>query len=245
MSDAEARRRRADAFLTTGEEYHRLRPGYPEDAVSWMLPAGALDVLDLGAGTGRLTDALVERGLAVVAVDPSAAMLAVLGDRHPGVRRLVGSGEGLPLPDASLDAVVVGQAWHWVDPVATAAEVARVLRPGGTLAMAWNVPVIRPGWQEEFEVVQRGRRGIDLAADDEVDAPLPGFGPREEFVTRWSREVAAEDYVLGYTTHSLFLVADPAEQERRLTRWRELVSGAGPTVTQAFTTQVWRYRLAP
>ncbi|NLE17811.1 MAG: class I SAM-dependent methyltransferase [Propioniciclava sp.] len=208
-----------------------------------MLPAGARDVLDLGAGTGRLTDSLVARGLSVVAVDPSTSMLAVLAERHPGVRCLVGTGESIPLPGASVDAIVVGQAWHWMDPDATSAEAARVLRPGGTLAMAWNMPDLEAAWRQEVEVIQRGSVGVAELRVDEDPVARPPFGPLEEFTTTWSRWVPAEDFIAGYRTHSTFLVADPDEQESRVRRWREVLARVGDPVLDAHTTTAWRFRL--
>ena len=249
MSEAEDRRRRADAFLATGEEYHRLRPGYPDDVVDWMLPAGPVDVLDLGAGTGRLTDSLVVRGLAVVAVDPSDSMLSVLVGRHPGVPCLSGAAEAIPMPDASVDAIVVGQAWHWMDPVATSAEAALVLRPGGTLAMVWNQRDLKSPWETAFHAVQYGegtKVGLEYVDQpDEADAGAP-FGPREVFTTAWSRTVAAADHLALYTTHSPFLVADADEQRRRLSAWEAMLAESGVAeVTQTYRTVGWRFRLAP
>lgn len=235
--------RRAAAFAATGAEYHRLRPPYPDAAVDWMLPDGARDVLDLGAGSGRLTDSLVARGLAVVAVDPSASMLAVLAERLPGVRVLEGSAEATGLPDASMDAIVIGQAWHWMDPVAASAEAARVLRPGGTLAMVWNQRVPAPGWQTEFDAIQDAARGVDLA-DERDAAARPPFTDRAELHLTWSRDVQAEDFLQIYTTHSPFLVADADVQADRLRRWRALLDAhAGATVTEDYATRVWRFRL--
>lgn len=106
----------ATSFGAQADVYDRARPEYPVDAVAWMLPSGALDVADVGAGTGKLTSALLTEGRTVTAIDPDAQMLARLSTRLPGIRTLVGTGEQLPLPDASMDAVVFGQAWHWVDP---------------------------------------------------------------------------------------------------------------------------------
>ncbi len=126
---------------SAAQTYDRARPDYPSSSVEWVL-AGAdravRRVLDLGAGTGKLTGGLVSLGLDVVAVDRSAAMLEVLASRHPSVETRVGTAEELPLEDSSFDAVLCGQAWHWVNENLAIPEVARVLRPGGVLGPLWN-----------------------------------------------------------------------------------------------------------
>ncbi len=114
-------------------------PGYPAEAVAFLLGDRPLRVLDLGAGTGKLTDELLAAGHEVVAVDPSAEMLAELAARHRDVTTTVGGAEQLPLPDGSVDAVVAGQAAHWFDPPRAAPELRRVLRPGGVVGFVWNV----------------------------------------------------------------------------------------------------------
>ncbi len=118
-----------------------------------LAPTGgwdARDVLDLGAGTGKLTTRLVERGLDVIAVDPIAEMLDVLRATLPDTPALLGTAEQIPLRDNSVDAVLVAQAWHWFDPERAVAEVARVLRPGGRLGLVWNIRDERLGWVKEF-----------------------------------------------------------------------------------------------
>jgi ubiquinone/menaquinone biosynthesis C-methylase UbiE len=139
--------------LSFGEEaaaYERGRPSYPPEAIDWLLPPGARDVLDLGAGTGKLTVRLVERGLDVVAVDPIPEMLEVLRRSLPDTPALLGSAEEIPLPDASVDSVLVAQAWHWFDPERAVSEVARVLRPGGRIGLVWNVRDERSGWVKDL-----------------------------------------------------------------------------------------------
>ncbi|WP_341998320.1 class I SAM-dependent methyltransferase [Microbacterium sp. LWH7-1.2] len=131
------------SFGAAAGAYESGRPGYPREAVDWMLPpvrepGRALRVADVGAGTGKLTRTIVEAGAEVVAIDPDADMLAALREHVHGVPTFVGTAERMPLPDASVDAVLLGQAWHWVDPVAASAEVGRVLRQRGVLGLVWN-----------------------------------------------------------------------------------------------------------
>ena len=129
---------RARSFGGVADVYERARPGYPDEAVAWLLPAPPADVVDVGAGTGKLTRQLVAAGHRVVAVDPLAEMLAQLRAAVPGVRALTGTAEALPLPDGSADAVVAAQAFHWFYPERALPELARVLRRGGRLALVWN-----------------------------------------------------------------------------------------------------------
>src|SRR5262245_61596927 len=104
-----------------------------------MVGSEPVDVVDVGAGTGKLTRVLTRLGHRVTAVDPMPAMLEQLHRAVPGVVTLVGSAEELPLTDQSVDAVTFGQSWHWVDVPRGAPEIARVLRPGGCVAMTWNM----------------------------------------------------------------------------------------------------------
>lgn len=164
MEDRDAHAR---SFGPVAGRYERGRPTYPAAAVDWLLPAGARRVLDLGAGTGKLTRALLNRGVEVTAVDPSADMLAELRRVLPDVPALVGSAEAIPLPDHSVDAVVVGQAWHWVDPDRAVPEIARVLTPGGRLGLIWNVRDGRVDWV----------RRIGEILDDRMSRPLAEVGP--------------------------------------------------------------------
>jgi SAM-dependent methyltransferase len=141
---------RSLSFGSAAAAYERGRPSYPPEAIDWLLPANAREVLDLGAGTGKLTTRLVERGLDVVAVDPIPEMLEVLRASLPETRALLGTAEEIPLADNSVDAVLVAQAWHWVDPQRAIPEVARVLRPGGRLGLVWNTRDERLGWVREL-----------------------------------------------------------------------------------------------
>jgi ubiquinone/menaquinone biosynthesis C-methylase UbiE len=126
------------AFGSQAEAYERGRPGWPAAAVAALLERwGARDVVDLAAGTGKLTRILVEHA-AVTAIEPVDGMRAVLERSVPAARVLVGTAEAIPLPDESVDAVFVAEAFHWFDLERAPAEIARVLRPGGRLAVLWN-----------------------------------------------------------------------------------------------------------
>ncbi|OUD96710.1 hypothetical protein CMMCAS06_00840 [Clavibacter michiganensis subsp. michiganensis] len=167
----------SSSFGGVSEQYDRVRPAYPDEAVAWMLPAGARRVVDLGAGTGKLTRLLADRGLDVTAVEPDDRMRAVLADRLPGVTAVRGSGEAIPVGDGEEDAVLVAQAWHWMDAGEAAREAARVLRPGGRLGIVWNVMDGEVDWVRELDaILDGGRRRGARAAEP---GPFPGFGPVE------------------------------------------------------------------
>jgi SAM-dependent methyltransferase len=129
----------SSGFARGAEEYERGRPEYPAAAADWL--AERLDlregrtVVDLAAGTGKLTRLLTRTGARVIAVEPVAEMRALIG---PPAELLDGTAEAMPLADASADAVTVAQAFHWFDPQPAVAEIRRVLRPGGALAIVWN-----------------------------------------------------------------------------------------------------------
>jgi SAM-dependent methyltransferase len=127
-------------FADVADDYERGRPGYPPEAIEAIgLTAGAR-VADVGAGTGKLTRALLAAGLDVVAVEPLDGLRARLVAETPGLEALSGSAEALPLGDASVDGVACGESFHWFDAGRAAPELARVIRPGGVLAILWNTP---------------------------------------------------------------------------------------------------------
>lgn len=215
----EGRRGRSLSFGSQAAAYERGRPSYPPEAVDWLLPEGARDVLDLGAGTGKLTTRLAERGLSVVAVDPIAEMLEVLRDTLPDTPALLGTAEQIPLPDAHLDAVLVAQAWHWFDPDRAAAEIARVLRPGGRLGLLWNVRDERLGWVREFgEII-----GLEHDwANKKVALPAPFTDVREHRV-EWTNYLTREA-LIDYVASRSYCITSPADvRDRTLERVRDLL----------------------
>lgn len=220
--DADSLAARARSFDGVAAEYERSRPGYPEAAVEWIVPAGARDALDLGAGTGKLTEPLLARGLRVAAVEPLAAMRAVIEDRLPAATALAGSAEEIPLPDASVDLVTVAQAWHWLDAERASAEIARVLRPGGRLALVWNRRDERVGWVAALsEAMESGEN--EMIRMEEV-AIGPPFGPLETLEREWGFELDLERLLELVRSRSYVITAPPGKRAEILDRVRDLVA---------------------
>jgi len=149
------------SFGAVADTYDAHRPGWPAGTAAWLAPPPAHDVLDLGAGTGKLSTTLATAGHRVTALDPSPGMLAALGRRQPGTGAVQAAAERLPFQDGSFDAITVAQAWHWFNPAKAAAECARVLRPGGTLGIGWHVRDIEVEWVAELD----GLTGDPVYAD--------------------------------------------------------------------------------
>jgi SAM-dependent methyltransferase len=224
----EVHARRARSFGALAEEYERWRPRYPDDAVDWMLPQGAREVADVGAGTGKLTGLLLARGLRVTAVEPDPAMVAVLARVHPTADARQAGADALPLGDASTDAVVVGQAWHWFPHEQAVAEIRRVLRPGGRLGLIWNQVWPAEPWQTEVEALNARARGHEVEIRDELPDVVEVEGlPTEELEAAlfpWTEllDVAAVRSRLATYSH-VALLAD-AERDELLERVTTVVS---------------------
>ena len=249
MSNA-LRREHAESFAGDIGAYLRARPGYPDESVDWLVPGSARDVVDLGAGTGALTHSLAGRGLAVTAVEPSATMREALTGALPGVRVLAGTGEALPLPNASADAVFCAQAWHWVDPDAGSAEVARVLRPGGRFGLVWHVRDESGPWGHRLGQLLRPGGADILGLDREVPdvrGPLARTlqqGP----AVRWTQWLDIDGLVDLVASRSYVLVLEPAQREQVLERAAELgrrwaADTGSATVGVDYVTRSWRAQL--
>ena len=141
------------AFAEVADAYERGRPGYPDDAVRWLAGYEPRDVVDLGAGTGKLTRALVGLGHRVTAVEPLDEMRRELEAVLPDVQAVAGSAEAMPLPDASADVVTSAQAFHWFDHDNALPEIARVLRPGGHIALVWNSRDDGDPWMAQLSTI--------------------------------------------------------------------------------------------
>jgi SAM-dependent methyltransferase len=217
-----SRQERSLSFGAQAAPYERGRPSYPPEAIDWLLPSGARDVLDLGAGTGKLTTRLVERGLAVVAVDPIAEMLEVLSNSLPDTPALLGTAEEIPLPDNSVDTVLVAQAWHWFDPERAIPEVARVLRPGGRLGLVWNTRDERLGWVKDLGRII-GREDARDAFDDAVTLPEP-FADIDQHQIEWTNYLTPQALIDLVASRSYCITAPAAARTKTLERVRELLA---------------------
>lgn len=206
------------SFGAAAGAYEAGRPEYPAEAVAWMLaPARAGSdaprVADVGAGTGKLTRAVVALGAQVVAIEPDADMLAVLHEAVPGVPTFVGSAERMPLPDASLDAVLLGQAWHWVDPDAGSTEAGRVLRSGGVLGLVWNLRDEEHPWVARMTDIMHGSNAEVMIAEG-GPVVAPPFAELEMRTWRWSRRMTRATLEDMVRSRSYVITAEPAERAR-------------------------------
>ncbi|HET9895472.1 MAG TPA: class I SAM-dependent methyltransferase [Streptosporangiaceae bacterium] len=153
----------ARGFGAEAAAYDRARPSYPPEAIAWMIEKLSIgpgrQVVDLAAGTGKLTALLATAGADLIAVEPVNSMRERLSDRLPDVPVLAGVAEALPLADKSVDAVVVAQAFHWFDARKAMAEIARVVRPGGYLGLIWNARERSIEWVDQvWSVMDRVER---------------------------------------------------------------------------------------
>jgi SAM-dependent methyltransferase len=216
---------RARSFGSVAAEYAALRPGYPPDAVEFVLGERPRRVLDLGAGTGLLTEVLLAAGHEVVAVDPSAEMLAELAARLPDVRTSVGSAEQIPLPDADVDAVVAGQAAHWFDVAPAARELRRVLRPGGVVGLIWNARDQSLPWLRALDELlsdETRDHAADQTVVDDFVRLLPADGQCAESAI--VQTLTPQQVVGGIGTRSYVATMEPAQREAFLARVADLLA---------------------
>jgi SAM-dependent methyltransferase len=247
----------ATSFGSVADSYDRVRPGPAVAALDWLVPAGCEVAVDLAAGTGLFTRALLGRAARVVAVEPDARMREVLARRSPGLDVRDGRGERMPLPDASADAVFVSTAWHWLDQSRAVPEIARVLRPGGRLGVIWTSRDRDEDWVAELDLVRadssEGAGGeprtlADARAHlDRHHAVLlpPGsaFGPAETASFGFTRTMPVDDVIAWLATSSAFITAPAADREAGLARSRDVLlsrAGTGPVVEMPMRSWCWR-----
>jgi SAM-dependent methyltransferase len=233
----------ARGFSRAAEAYERGRPRYPEAAVAVLVArlATGARVLDLAAGTGALTRPLLAAGLDVIAVEPVAEMRAAL---PPGLRALDGTAEAIPLEDGAVDAVTVGQAFHWFDGDAALAEIHRVLRRDGLLALFWNRRVEDdPTGRAIDELLAPHRAGVPTHRGDawrDAFARTRLFGPLEEHEFAGEQQLDAAGMEARVGSISFIAALEAPELERVLERARALAGEGSVTVPYRTEVQVCR-----
>lgn len=247
-----ARPSRALFFDGAAAQYAAARPGYPAalfDAVEELagLPLRGARTLDVGAGTGISTRRLHERGARVVAVEPGPGMAAELRRSLPHVPLVRADGNGLPFADASADLITYAQSYHWTDRARSTPEALRVLRPGGALALWWNVSDHAVPWVADQDTRLRRFFRDEAGAEDESAHGSPartrGLLPELAFVHRripWTRRIPLATHLANLGSHSAFLVLGAEPTRRFLAEERERLTPLFPdgTVEEAYVVDL-------
>ncbi|GHG38060.1 MULTISPECIES: class I SAM-dependent methyltransferase [Amycolatopsis] len=236
MSDP-TRGQRASSFGRRAAEYAQHRPDYPREAIEWGLSGASGTphrVLDLGAGTGKLTLGLAALGLDVTAVEPDPEMRAELERVVPSVPALAGQAERIPLPGDSVDAVFVGQAFHWFDAPVALTEIGRVLRPGGVCVPMWNYEDESVPWVAEFTALARDGARRPASVEDLREVTHPEFEPFEIARFRHGQRRTADSLLETMATYSKVIVAAPEESAALLGRLRQFLAENPATATGEF-----------
>jgi SAM-dependent methyltransferase len=244
-----------DAFGRTAREYELGRPEWPDELVDRVVAEAGLDpradVLDLGAGTGKLTRLLVSRFARVVAVEPDAAMRAILEEVVPGARPLAGRGESIPLEDGSVDAVFSAEAFHWFANDEAVAEIVRVLRPRGALVTFWNYPLSYDEMGPEAETVieaafeRGGIPGLGRVLSGEWRRPLESgaFEELREVSLERDLERSRDDWIANMLSVSSIAHQPDEDREAFASRLRELVPAERVVRARLRTVAYWTRRV--
>jgi len=241
----DGRRGPPSAFAEVAGAYERGRPGYPEEAVRWLVGDEPKDVVDVGAGTGKLTRSLVALGHRVTAIEPLPEMLEHIPATAPGTAAILGSAEVIPLPNEFADVVTAAQAFHWFDHVVALPEIARVLRPGGRLALVWNTRDDREPWVARLSATI----GSETIESRDATAPIDAsglFGPVERTTVSWTQRLdraTLRDLVLS---RSYCAVKPSAERDAILADVERLFDehAAGDELELPYVTECYRATLS-
>lgn len=247
------------SFGGIAAHYERYRPGPAIEAIDWYLPHQVARVVDLGAGTGALSRLLAGRAVEVVAVEPDDQMRGVLAAEVPDVTVLAGTGEALPLDDASADAIIASTSWHWMDPDRALNEAARVLVPGGCLGALWTGPDPDGPFLTQARALTMGTGGsssgelsglVDGAVERSQDTlVIPDgtpFDPPEQATFTWDIALDADELIGLLGTFSWIITLPDDRQAALFGEARELLIAFGiegsVTVDVAWRTEAWRAR---
>lgn len=246
--------RAALGFATTAADYEHARPSYPPAAVDDIVAGLSLGpgrtVIDLAAGTGKLTRLLAPSGARLVAVEPLAEMRAELSRVLPDVEALDGTAEAIPWPDGAADAVTAGQAFHWFDGERALAEIHRVLRPGGGLAMVWNVRDRIVEWVERIAEITEPLANPGVPATQAAPRYRTGewrraFGTTDRFTPLEHRRYAYEhevdaDTMVGRIGSISWIASLPDDQRADvLARVRAVFDGMPDRFPVPYHTELW------
>ena len=243
---AAARDQQRASFAHVADAYDRARPGYPLEAARWLVGTRASTVVELGAGTGKLTDRLLELGHDVLATDPLQEMLDHLVERRPDVRVAQASAEQIPAATRSVDTVVAAQAFHWFDHPVALKEIARVLKPEGRVALVWNERDERVPWVRKLSAL------LGEPADDTdwsevlIGSGLFGYVETETF--RHWQPLRKEELRELVASRSYVAVMDPMARDRLLRKVDELfdVYDRGPDgLLMPYLTRCFRAVVRP
>jgi ubiquinone/menaquinone biosynthesis C-methylase UbiE len=227
-------------FSAAAEVYERARPGYPDEAVAWIADRLGIgpgrDVLDLAAGTGKLTRQLVPFGARVVAVEPIDAMRAELERAVPGVHAMTGTAEAIPLADESVDAVTCAQAFHWFRADKAMNEIRRVVRPGGGLALLWNGRDLDDPKHAHVDELLAPHRREFPSGEEHWRAVL---GPLEHRTWRFSQTLTLAEYADRVASTSFVGAMDAEQRGEFLDEVREALSTFGEPLDLRYHTDVY------
>ena len=244
-------------YVGEGGAYDSVRPAYPDEAVAALVEAarcargtdasgqdGPLCAADIGAGTGKMSELLARAGFLVDAVEPSEAMRAQASSIE-GVTWHDGVAEQTGLSNDVYDIVVFAQSWHWVDSERAGLEVARILAPGGALAIVWNQMAVSIPWVHRLTRIMRSG---DVHRPDKPPTPGGGFAPMTLTQVAWEDRMTPEQILTLGTTRSSYIRSSEAGRARMQEnlRWylyEHLGYAPGETVTIPYTTLVWLARL--
>jgi SAM-dependent methyltransferase len=239
--------RAAVGFGRAADAYERARPGYPAEAVSWLrdrLDLGpGRTVVDLAAGTGKLTRLLLPTGARVVAVEPVAAMRDTLARAVPAAEIVDGTAEAMPLPEGTTDAVTVAQAFHWFSTAEALAEIHRVLRPDGGLALVWNRRDLDDPLQVAMDgMIARHRGDVPTHRTGRWKSAFAAsdlFGPLEEHLVPYHQELDRRGLVDRVMSTSVMAALPDAERRRAVADIEEMAAGQAEPIRIAYTTEVY------
>lgn len=230
----------AAGFSAAAKVYERARPGYPDEAVVWVAERLGIgpgrDVLDLAAGTGKLTRQLVPLGARIVAVEPIDEMRAELERAVPCVVALPGTAEAIPLSDESVDAVTCAQAFHWFHTDEAVREIRRVLRPGGGLALFWNGRDLEDPVQARVDALLAPHKQ-EFPGGEESTRAVPV--PAEHRTFRFAQNLTIAEYVDRVASTSVVAVMPAAQRDGLLGDFREALTGLAEPLVVRYVTDVY------